>query len=74
MSYKQIPRNRPIATLIEWYSDKKSGKVTDARKEIQKRFDYLDWNVQKRIVLTFLQSRVDRQAMGLWKGIPPMGR
>jgi len=62
MSYKQIPRNRPIATLIEWYSDKKSGKVTDARKEIQKRFDYLDWDVQKRIVLTFLQSGLtDRQ-------------
>ena len=62
MPYKQIPRNRPIATLIEWYSDKKSGKVTDARKEIQKRFDYLDWDVQKRILLEFLHSGAsDRQ-------------
>jgi len=62
MSYKQIPRNRPIATLVEWYTNKKSGKVTDARKEIQKRFDYLDWDVQKSIVLAFLQSaQTDRQ-------------
>lgn len=62
MPYKQIPRNRPIAMLVSWYLDKKSGKVTDARKEIQKRFDYLDWDIQKRIVLAFLQSGLtDRQ-------------
>lgn len=56
MPYPQIPRNRPIATLIEWYCDKKSGKVTDARKEIQKRFNYQDWEDQERIVMAFLQS------------------
>ena len=56
MPYQQIPRNRPIATLVKWFDDKKSGKVTDARKEIQKRFDYLDWKDQKRIILAFLQS------------------
>ena len=62
MSYKQIQRNRPIATLIEWYCDKKSGKVTDARKEIQKRFYYLDWDVQKQIIMAFLQSgKSDRE-------------
>ncbi|MBO5538049.1 MAG: hypothetical protein J5965_11905 [Aeriscardovia sp.] len=56
MPYKQIPKNRPIATLVKWYADKKSGKVSDARKEIQKRFDYLDWKDQKRILLLFLQA------------------
>lgn len=62
MPYRQIPRNRPIATLIKWYADKKSGKVTDARNEIQKRFDFLDWKDQKRIIMAFLQSgKTDRQ-------------
>ncbi len=56
MPYQQIPRNRPITTLIKWFNDKKSRKVTDARKEIQKRFDYLDWKDQKRIIHAFLQS------------------
>ena len=56
MPYKQIPKNRPIATLVKWYADKKSGKVSDSRKEIQKRFDYLDWKDQKRILLLFLQA------------------
>lgn len=55
-------RNRPIATLIKWYSDKKSGKVSDARKEIIRRFDYLDWNVQKKILMAFLDAgQSDRQ-------------
>jgi hypothetical protein len=62
MPYQQIPRNRPIASLIKLYLDKKSGKVSDARKEIQKRFDYLDWKDQKRIILAFLQSgKSDRE-------------
>ena len=56
MPYQQIQRNRPIATLIKWYIDKKSGKVSEARKEIQRRFDYLDWKDQKRIILAFLNA------------------
>ena len=62
MAYKQEQRNRPISSLIKWYLDKKSGKVSDARKEIQKRYDYLDWKDQKRIALAFLQSgKSDRE-------------
>ena len=62
MPYQQIPRNRPIVSLVKLYLDKKSGKVSDARKEIQKRFDYLDWKDQKRIILAFLQSgKSDRE-------------
>ena len=62
MPYQQRQKNRPIATLIKLYIDKKSGKVSDARKELQKRFDYLDWKDQKRIIFAFLQSgATDRQ-------------
>ena len=62
MPYERQKKNRPIASLIKWYLDKKSGKVTDARNEIQKRFDYLDWRVQKQILLAFLQAcKSDRE-------------
>lgn len=45
---RNIPRNKPIATVIKNYVDKKSGKVSDSRKEIQRRFFVLDWKGQKR--------------------------
>lgn len=49
-------RNTPIATLISQYEDKRSGKVMESRKEIQWRFDALDWEHQQRILTDFLQS------------------
>ena len=62
MEYKTRKRNTPIATLIKNYLNKKSGKVTESRKEIQWRFNYLDWKDQKRILLAFLDSgKTDRQ-------------
>ena len=55
-------RNTPVVTLIKNYVDKRSGKVAESRKEIQKRFDYLDWKDQKKILLAFLDSgKTDRQ-------------
>lgn len=55
-------RNTPIATLIKRFVDKKSGKVVDSRYEIQRRFDYLDWKDQKKILFAFLESgKTDRQ-------------
>ena len=42
MKSKERKRNTPIATLIKNYINKKSGKVPESRKEIQRRFDYLD--------------------------------
>ena len=55
-------RNTPIATLIKDYVNKKNGKVSDSRKEIQWRFRYLDWKDQKKIILAFLDScKTDRQ-------------
>lgn len=54
-------RNTPTNTLLKRYSDKKSGRVDEARREIKYRFDYLDWNVQKRILTAFLAScKTDR--------------
>lgn len=55
-------RNTPIATLIKDYVNKKSGKVSDSRKEILWRFRYLDWKDQKKIIRAFLDSgKTDRQ-------------
>lgn len=49
-------RNRPITKMIRWYCDKQSGHVTEARQEIQRRFEGLDWTHQKKIVEAFLAS------------------
>lgn len=49
-------RNKPVATLIKQYCDKQSGKVSDARRELHWRFNYLDWNQQKKIILAHLES------------------
>lgn len=55
-------RNTPVNTLLKRYLDKKSGKVSEARREIKYRFDYLDWSVQKRILTAFLASgKTDRE-------------
>ena len=56
MRNKQPKRNVPIATLIRNYINKKSGKVSDSRDEIKKRFDGLDWRDQKKILAAFLES------------------
>ena len=49
-------RNNPIAIVIKNYIDKKSGKVTEARDEIKRRFAGLDWDDQKHILEAFLAS------------------
>ena len=56
MKSKERKRNIPIATLIKNYINKKSGKVRESRKEIQRRFDHLDWKDQKKIMQAFLES------------------
>lgn len=54
-------RNTPVTTLIKNYTNKKSGKVSEARNEIRRRFDFLDWKDQKKILLSFLDSgKTDR--------------
>jgi hypothetical protein len=49
-------RNKPIATLIRDYINKKSGKVVQSREEIKRRFGGLDWKDQKKIINAFLAS------------------
>ena len=56
MDRRRIPRNKPIATVIKNYLDKKSGKVTESREEIRRRFFGLDWKDQKRIISAFLDA------------------
>ena len=53
-----VSRNNPIATVIKNYVNKKSGKVTDSRNEIQRRFFGLDWKDQKKIMAAFLDSGI----------------
>lgn len=55
---RKVSRNNPIATVIKKYMNKKSGKVTDSRKEIQRRFFGLDWKDQKKIMAAFLDSGI----------------
>lgn len=62
MRYGKKKRNTPITTLIRNYINKKSGKVSDSREEIQWRFNGLDWKDQKRILNAFLESgKADRE-------------
>lgn len=57
-----IKRNRPIATVLKEYLERRPGKVSDARNELHQRFEYLDWNIQKKIIIAHLQSsKSDRQ-------------
>ena len=55
-------RNTPIATLMKNYKNKESGKVSVSRTEIKRRFAYLDWKDQKKILDVFLDaSPTDRE-------------
>ncbi|MBP5505311.1 MAG: hypothetical protein J6X89_04320 [Bacteroidales bacterium] len=51
---KQIHTNEPVGTLLAWYSDKKSGKVSYAKKELKRRFEGQSFPVQKQILMAFL--------------------
>ena len=62
MRNKKQKRNSPIAMLIKNYMNKNSGKVSVSREEIQRRFNWLDWKDQKKILTAFLDSgRSDRE-------------
>ena len=58
---QRLRHNRPAATLLKEFCNKKSGKVTDARRELQRRFSGLDWPLQKKIIIAHLESgKTDR--------------
>ena len=56
MPYYVVTKNPPIATQIKNFQNKRSGKVTEARRDIQHRFACLDWKDQKKILKLFLES------------------
>ena len=55
MDFKVPKHNTPAATLIRNYQNRKSGKVTVSRREIQQRFNGMEWRHQKKILLAFEQ-------------------
>ncbi len=56
MDFKTPKHNTPSATLIKNYLNKKSGKVVESRREIQRRFNGMDWCYQKRILVAFING------------------
>ena len=62
MDFKVPKHNTPAATLIRNYQNRKSGKVTVSRREIQQRFNGMEWRHQKKILLAFINaSASDRE-------------
>lgn len=54
--------NQPIRRLLRDFEDKKSGKVVESRREIRRRFDYLDRSQQVRFLKACFQScKSDRE-------------
>ena len=54
--------NRPINTVLKEYVERHKGKIVEARKELQRRFNGLDWNIQKKILIAHLKSsKSDRE-------------
>ncbi len=62
MEYNKRKHNTPISTLIKQYLDKQGGKVVISRKEIEWRFNALDWRYQKQILFAFLASGMSDRA------------
>ena len=61
MAYPIPERNRIISKVIKCFAERQKGKVVESRLEIQRRFEYLDWSDQKKIILAFLASgKADR--------------
>lgn len=54
--------NRSIKTVLKEYVERHKGKIVEARKELQRRFNGLDWNIQKKILVAHLESsKSDRE-------------
>lgn len=59
---KKVEHNRPVATLLKEYTGHDKKKIAAARTELHRRFDYLDYDIQKKILLAHLEStKNDRQ-------------
>lgn len=74
MIEKEIKRNQPAAKLLRQFCDKASGKVSTSRKELQHRFDGLDWAIQKKFLGSKYQVRSVRPRMGSEETIQDVGQ
>ena len=48
--YNVVKKNETIDTLLKWYTDKKSRRVGESKKELKKRLPYQSFSVQKKII------------------------
>lgn len=53
---KRTERNRPVTTLMKDFSGQDRQKKAKARKELHRRFEYLDYSQQIKILLVHLDS------------------
>ena len=67
MKEKEIKRNQPAAKLLRQFCDKASGKVSTSRKELQHRFDGLDWTIQKKFLEASIRSGLSDREWALKK-------
>jgi hypothetical protein len=55
-------RNESISTLLNLFVNKNSGKVCETRKKLQSRYEFQSYQVQGKILKTFLHSsKTDRK-------------
>lgn len=50
--------NKPIQQLLDDFSNNKSGKVHESRRELQRRFEYQSFEDQKKIIRAFMKKAV----------------
>lgn len=50
--------NNPIQQLLDDFSNNKSGKVHESRRELQRRFEYQSFEDQKKIIRAFMKKAV----------------
>ena len=50
--------NKPIQQLLDDFSNSKSGKVHESRRELQRRFEYQSFEDQKKIIRAFMKKAV----------------
>lgn len=50
--------NKPIQQLLDDFSNSKSGKVHESRRQLQRRFEYQSFEDQKKIIRAFMKKAV----------------
>ena len=51
-----VVKNETIDTVLGRFLDKRSKRVSESRKELQRRFEYASFSEQKKIIKAFLRS------------------